>query len=716
MSRRKKHKSSNKNQKLKDQITAAIRKIFKESPDEQLNYKQVSSRLNISDGQERQLVLKCLNRLASQGYLNEFSRGNFVLNLEKVDQTGVIDATSSGNGYIILDDDSSDVFVQKKNMNRALHGDTVRFDIIGKKRGKKEGKVLEVIERDAKFLVGTISKSQKFAFLKTDNHKLNIDLFITLDKLNGATEGDKVIARMTSWPKGVDNPYGEVVEVLGKQGDNFAEMMSILHKNDIEATFPKEVMSEAENIGIELDKEEIKKRRDFRDILTFTIDPWDAKDFDDALSFKTLENGHFEVGIHIADVSHYVTPDSEMDKEAVKRGNSTYLVDRVIPMLPEQLSNIACSLRPNEDKYTFSAVFELDGDGKIYEEWFGRGVIHSDKRFAYEDAQEVIEGRDDTLKVPITTLDSIAKKLRKKRLGGGALNIESEETRFKLDDKGNPIEVVTKISKDANKLIEEFMLLANKKVARYVGFVKGQSASNTNFIYRVHDKPDEAKIQTLNVFLEKFGYDLNIKSMDEVAKKLNNLFVRVRETPEFSLIQSMAIRSMAKATYETVNIGHYGLNFDFYTHFTSPIRRYADLMVHRILADKLDGKNINYGNKLQEVCKHISTTERKSVDAERESNKFFQAKYMQDKVGEVFDGTVSGLADFGMFVRIDANSCEGMISIGALPDDIYYFDADAFQIVGRKTKEKFNFGDKVSVRVKEVDLFKKQINLELEGW
>lgn len=712
MSRGKKRRKSPAT-KLKIQLKQAIRLIFEKNQEEQQDYKQISEKLQISDSHTRKLVLSVLNSLKEEGYLLEFSRGNFCLNLTNKNIIGTMDATSRGGGYVVVEGMDQDIYIHAKNMNRALHGDTVKVDLFTKVKGKPEGAVVEVVERKLKHFVGVLEVSKKFAFLITDNQRMNIDLFIPLDKLNGAKDGDKVMARITSWPTGVDSPYGEVEEVLGRPGDNDAEMIGILIKNDLEISFPANVLEAASEVTIELDEEEIKRRRDMRDVLTFTIDPFDAKDFDDALSFKRLENGNIEVGIHIADVSHYVTPDSAMDKEALKRGNSTYLVDRVIPMLPEQLSNVACSLRPHEDKYTFSVVVEIDEDGKVYKEWFGRTVIHSDHRFAYEDAQEVIEGKSDTLKDEICTLDKIAKKLRKKRLKSGALSIESEELRFKLDDKGEPVEVVHKVSKDANKLIEEFMLLANRKVAHYVGELKGKKESNTNFIYRVHDKPDALKIQTFAVFIDKFGYDLKFKNMDEVSGKLNSLFGQTRNTPEHSLIQTMAIRSMAKATYETVNIGHYGLAFSHYTHFTSPIRRYADLVAHRLLQDKLDGKEANHGNKLQEICKHISAQERKSTDAERDSNKYFQVKFVKDKIGQIFEGTVSGLADFGLFVRMDENYCEGMVTINSIPGDNFYFDADRFAIIGRKTRDEFNFGDKVKVQIVGVDPHKRQIDLEI---
>lgn len=712
MSRRNKNTNSPK-KKLKTQLKAGIRLLFEEHSDESLDHKIISDKLQVNDSHTRKLVLTCLNELKSEGFLNEFSRGKFALNLDNQGLRGEVDAVSRGGAYLVSEGEKNDVYVHASNMNHALHGDTVEFNLIPGKRNKKEGRITKIIERKSNYFVGVLKESKKFAFLITDNIKMNIDLYIPLDKLNGAKDGDKVLGRLTSWPKGVDNPFGEIVERLGRPGENEAEMKGVLIKNDIRIDFPQKVVEAAENVGTELDPEEIKRRRDLRDTLTFTIDPWDAKDFDDALSFKKLENGHFEVGIHIADVGQYVQPGTEMDKEAEKRGNSTYLVDRVIPMLPEQLSNVACSLRPNEDKYTFSAIFELDNNGKIHNEWFGKTVTHSDKRMAYEDAQEIIEGKKDPLQEAVLTLDGIAKILRTKRLNNGALHINSEEVRFKLDEHGAPVEVVKKVAKDANKLIEEFMLLANKRVARYVGKVEGKSTSNTDFVYRVHDKPDPAKIHTFSVFVEKFGYDISFKNMEEVAPKLNKLFDQVKERSEYGLIQTMAIRSMAKAVYDTVNSGHYGLAFDYYTHFTSPIRRYADLMVHRILLDKINGKKANYGNRLKEVCKHISAQERKSIDAERESNKYFQVKFLSDHVGEVFEGTVSGLADFGMFIQLDENYCEGMITLQALPGDHFYFDADRFMIVGRNSGKKYNFGDKVTVQVVGVDSFKRQINFEI---
>ncbi len=707
-------KNSKVKKKNKKNLASAIRAIFKQQPDQQFNYKQISGLLSISDKNTRKLILSILNDLKNESFLNEFSRGSFILNdTFQNNLTGKLDATSRGAGYVISEASEQDIYIAPKHINHALHGDEVEVEIIARRKNKIEGTITKIIERKTSHFVGTLDVQKKFAFLQLDNQKISQDIFIPLDKLKGGKDGQKALVRMTSWPKGVDSPYGEVTEILGNPGNNDTEMLSILMKNEFEIKFPQAVVEEAENVGIELDPSEIKKRKDLRNTLTFTIDPFDAKDFDDAISYNQLKNGNIELGVHIADVSHYVRPDTAMDQEALKRGNSVYLEDRVIPMLPEQLSNVACSLRPHEDKYTFSAIFEIDKNDKVVSEWFGKGVIHSDFRFAYEDAQAIIEGDKHEIDEEIKVLDGIAKRLRKKRLTNGALSINSEEVSFILDDDGEPIRVVNKVQKDANKLIEEFMLLANRRAATFAGKLPKNKGSDKNFIYRCHDKPDLGKIETFKVFIDKFGYDFTFRDYNDIAKNLNKLFDKVKDTPESGLIQSMAIRSMAKASYETNNIGHFGLAFDYYTHFTSPIRRYADLVVHRIMMDKLHEKQVNYGNQLNEICKHISAQERKAIDAERESNKFFQVKFLKDQVGEIFHGTVSGLADFGLFIKIDENYCEGMATINSLPGDHFYFDANKFRIVGKNTKQEYNFGDHIKVQVKGVDLLKKQIDLEV---
>ena len=711
--RKKNNQYGKKSNKLKQSLMHTVRKMLEKQPEQVYSHKQICDMVDAKDGALRTLVFTVLKELVNQDFLTGVSYDTFKLNTknQKIVE-GTISITSKGFGFVTIEGESADVFIPESKTQQALNGDRVKIQILSQNKKKAEGQVIEVIERERTQFVGTIQMHDKFAFLLPDNVKMNTDIYIPKEKLNGAKDGEKALVRITVWPKSAGNPYGEVVEILGKPGSNDTEMISILCNNGIDYKFPNEVISEAEYVGMDLDPEEILKRIDYRSITTFTIDPLDAKDFDDALSFKILENGHFEIGIHIADVSHYVTPGSAMDTEALKRSNSVYLVDRVIPMLPEQLSNLACSLRPHEDKYSFSAVFEMDEKGKVYNEWFGKTVIHSDRRFTYEEAQEIIEGKDGDFKDEILTLDKIAKILRGYRLKNGALNIESEEMRFKLDENGVPIDIVIKTSKDAHKLIEEFMLLANRKVAEFIGkAAKGKDP--IPFVYRCHDKPDATKIGMFSIFIDKFGYKVNFDNPEEISKNINKLLNDIRLTNEYSLIQTMAIRSMAKATYETTNIGHYGLAFQNYTHFTSPIRRYADLIVHRILQEELTHKKHRYGSALDDVCKRISRMERKAVDAERESTKFFQVLFVQDKIGQEFTGTVSGLADFGMFVKMDENQCEGLVPMNDIPGDRFYFDQAKFSIVGAKTGKEFNFGDKVNVRIYEVHLGKRQIDLEL---
>ncbi|GAB5417151.1 MAG: ribonuclease R [Crocinitomicaceae bacterium] len=710
MSKRKKSP----NKKLKHSLTQTIRKVFTQNTETNLTHKQVCHLIDVRDAALRKLVFQCLEDLAKQGFLQKSGHSVYGLNRQSNAMIGTLQITPRGAGFVVLDDPAySDVFIHPKNLNQSLGGDRVTVQITKKGSSRNEGVILSVEERERTQFVGTIQEEEKFAFLVPDNARVGTDIFIPKAKLNGAKNGDKALVRITAWPQSADNPYGEVIENLGNSGGNDVEMISILVNNGIDYAFPDAVMSEAEQVGMELDPKEVERRRDFRDIDTFTIDPHDAKDFDDALSFKRLENGNIEVGVHIADVSHYVRPGSAMDAEALKRSNSVYLVDRVIPMLPEQLSNMACSLRPNEDKFSFSAVFEMDESGKIYKEWFGKTVIHSNRRFSYEQAQEIIEGADGDYRDEILILDKIAKILRKRRLKSGAMNIESEEVRFSLGDDGYPDKVVIKTSKDANKLIEEFMLLANKNVAKHIAKPHDKNAPKIPFIYRCHDKPSPEKIALFDMFVQKFGYEIDLTDERSISKKINALLQDIRLKNEYSIIQSMAIRSMAKATYETQNIGHYGLAFEHYTHFTSPIRRYADLIVHRVLFESLHNKKLTYGNDLNDVAKRISRMERKAVEAERESTKYFQTLFVVDKIGQEFEGTVSGIAEFGMFVKMTENYCEGMVPMAQIPGDRFYFDADSFAIVGSKTKDTYNIGDPVKVRIYEVSVRKRQIDLEV---
>lgn len=709
MSRRKEKKP----QKLKSSLSQVIRTIFSKHPETSLNHKQVCNLLDVRENALRKLVFDVLQEQVKLGYLRQAGYGIFQLNSSENFVEGTIQITLRGSGFVIpFDDTLSDIFIAPHNLHQALDGDRVKVQITKQGKNRNEGVIIEIVERERTQFVGTIEIHERFAFLLPDNSRVGTDIFIPLEKLRGAKHGEKALVKITAWPKSAESPYGEVLETLGKPGSNEVEMVSILVNQGIEYTFPEEVLSEAEVIPMELDQEEVAKRRDFRPITTFTIDPQDARDFDDALSFRRVENGNIEIGIHIADVSHYVRPNSAMDNEALKRSNSVYLVDRVIPMLPEQLSNMACSLRPNEDKFSFSCVVEMDEQGTVYDHWFGKTVIHSDRRFSYEEAQEIIEGKEGDYKDEILILDKIAKILRKRRLKNGAMNIESEEMRFKLDEEGQPIEVMIKTSKDANKLIEEFMLLANRLVATFIGKpVEGKE--KIPFVFRCHDEPDAEKVGLFNLFIQKFGYEIEFQNPRQISKNINALLEKIKTTGEYSLIQTMAIRSMAKASYETVNIGHYGLAFDYYTHFTSPIRRYADLVVHRIVQEELTSRKHRYGKELDDVCKRISRMERKAIEAERESTKYFQTLFVLDKIGQEFHGIVSGIAEFGMFVKMDENKCEGMIPMNEIPGDRFRFDADKYCIVGAKTGKEYNFGDKVLVRIYEVSPRKRQIDLEL---
>ena len=697
---------------MKATLTHVVRKVFEKNPDSVLSHKQVCVLIDVRENALRNLVFEILEELSKDGTIKRTAHAVYTSGIKEDVFEGFIELTARGAGFVVTDDEQEDIYVAPQNIGQSLNGDRVKVRVFKRGKSRMEGEIVAVLSRERTQFVGTIETHDKFAFLVPDNLKSGTDIYIPKEKLSGAKNGDKALVKITVWPKSSKNPYGEVVEVLGKPGSNDTEMISILCNNGIDYKFPQEVLEEAELIGMALDPTEVAKRRDFRDITTFTIDPADAKDFDDALSFKKLENGNIEIGVHIADVSYYVQPGSAMDKEALKRSNSVYLVDRVVPMLPEQLSNLACSLRPKEDKFSFSAVFEMDETGKVYGKWFGKTVIHSNRRFSYEEAQEIIEGKTGDFQEEILILDKIAKILRNARLKNGALNIESEEMRFKLDEKGHPEEVVIKTSKDAHKLIEEFMLLANKKVAVFIAEPK-KGRDVIPFVYRVHDKPDIDKIALFNVFIDKFGYKLDFSHPDQIAKSINKLLGDIRLTNEYSLIQTMAIRSMARATYETKNIGHYGLAFEFYTHFTSPIRRYADLVVHRIVQEELTHQKHRYGKELDEVCKRISRMERKAVDAERESTKYFQTLFVQDHIGEEFIGTVSGIAEFGLFVKMDENYCEGMVPMLEIPGDRFSFDAEKYRIIGNKTKKEYNFGDKVRVKISDVNPRKRQINLEL---
>lgn len=710
----KKNKKDKKKTNLKGSLVVAIQKVFEKNEDSEFTHQQICTLLDLKDGALRKLAFTLLQELKEKNVIKGISHNTFILNKQTSNSyvEGYLDLNIRGAGFVKADGFDRDIYIDKKAVGKAIGGDKVKVRIIREGKTRVEGEIVEVIERERTHFVGVLQMHDTFAFLIPDNQRVGTDVFIPKEKLNGAKNGEKVLVKITVWPKTASNPYGEVVERLGQRTANDTEMISILVNQGIDYVFPQEVIAESELVTMDLEEDEIARRRDMRDALTVTIDPFDAKDFDDALSISTLENGELEIGVHIADVSHYVRPGSPMDKEALHRSNSVYLVDRVVPMLPEQLSNFACSLRPNEDKYSFSVVFKMDKAGKINHVWFGKTVTHSNRRYSYEEVQEMIEGKEGEYKEELMTLNRIAQHYRKKRLDKGALNIESEEMRFKLDEDKNPIEVIIKTSKEAHKLIEEFMLLANRYVAEFIG-KPSKDRDPIPFIYRVHDKPDLAKIELFKVFIDKFGYEVDSSNIDSIASSINALLDDVRYKNEYSIIQSMAIRSMAKAVYDTDNIGHFGLAFEYYTHFTSPIRRYADLMVHRILQEELTTKKHLYGSALEDVSKRISRNERKAADAERESTKYFQTIFVLDKIGEEFEGTVSGITEFGMYVRMDENHCEGMVQMSQIPGDKFYFDDLKYRIIGQNDKKEYNLGDKVKVKIYEVSPKKRQIDLEI---
>jgi ribonuclease R len=695
-------------------LTKLITDVFEKSGNKPLNYKQVASKLNLHDDETRSLILEVLKEESRKGILQEPEKGKFILKQLKTFVTGKVDMTSDGSAYIVSEDEfEEDIYVAPRKLRNALHGDIVKVYVYAKNRGrKKDGEVVEILQRAKMDFTGIIKLSDRFAFFVPDDRKMLHDIFIPLDGLNGAKDGYKAIAKIVDWPEDAKNPIGEITHVLGKQGENNAEMNAILADYGFPLAFPDEVEKQAESIKEEITKEEIARRRDFREVLTFTIDPADAKDFDDAISFQKLKNGNVEVGVHIADVSHYVKPGSALDKEAFERGTSVYLVDRVIPMLPERLSNGLCSLRPNEDKLCFSAVFELDNDANVIEQWFGRTIIHSDTRFSYEDAQEILENKSGTHSEELLKLNELAYILRERKFKHGAISFESVEIKFRLDDQGKPLGVYVKERKDAHKLIEDFMLLANKKVAEFVA-KKGKGKQKLTFVYRSHDSPKEDALLNFSQFASKFGYKIDISSGRETARSLNFLMADVEGKKEQNVLTQLAIRSMAKAVYTTKKHSHYGLAFDYYTHFTSPIRRYPDVMVHRLLELYLaEGKSVNE-EEYEKMSIHSSQMEKKAADAERASVKYKQAEFLQNNIGEEFNGIISGLTEWGMYVEIISNKCEGMIRLRDLNDDFYVLDEKNYCIIGQRRKKKYQLGDEVTIMVKKVDLGKRQIDFTL---
>ena len=681
-------------------LTNTILSILKKDRNQSFNYKQIAAKLDVKDASSRNQIIKTLAKLAAKQDIEQVERGKFKAIINSEYHTGILDLAAKGNGYIICDAFEDDIFVASNNINKALNGDEVEFHVYKRRnRGKLEGEITNIIKRDKSEYVGVIQIHEKknFAFVVVDSNKMYKDIFVPINKILKAEDGDKVLVKLEDWPEKSDSPNGKVIQVLGKPGDHNTEIHSILAEYGLPIEFPHEVEDFANKIDTSITAEEIAKRRDMRKDLTFTIDPKDAKDFDDALSFKILDNGLFEIGIHIADVSHYLQEGTVLDDEAYERATSVYLVDRVVPMLPEVLSNNACSLRPHEEKYTFSAVFQINDKAEIKNEWFGRTVTYSDARFAYEEAQVIIETNtndipkeisitgkayktDQSIVDAILKMDELAKIMRNKRMSSGAISFDKVEVKFDLDEKANPIGVFFKTSKDANKLIEEFMLLANRKVSEFIGKQK------KTFVYRVHDEPDDSKLATLKNVVSKFGYKLNFTDRKNVSASLNNLLKEVHGKKEQNLVDTLTIRTMSKAEYTTNNIGHYGLSFDYYSHFTSPIRRYPDVMAHRLLQHYLDGGNSVSKDAYEDKCNHSSNMENLATKAERDSIKYMQIRFMEDHKDDQFVGVISGVTDWGIYVEIISNKCEGMVSVRDMKDDHYAFDQEQYAMVGRNTK------------------------------
>jgi len=707
-------KKKNINPSVKQVLTQLVLDVFEQNGKEALNYKQVAAKLNIREPESRETILEILKEEATKDTLQEISPGKFKVLELKTFVEGKVDMTSEGSAFIVTDDEfENDIFVAPRKLRNALNGDRVKVYVYAKSKGKrKEGEVIEIITRAKMEFTGIVKLSERFAFFVPDDRKMLHDIFIPLGDLNGAKNGMKAVATITDWPSEAKNPIGRIKTVLGVQGENDTEMNAILADYGFPLSFPAEVERDAEEISDVITPEEIAKRRDFRDVLTITIDPYDAKDFDDAISYKKLENGNFEVGVHIADVAHYIIPDSELDKEAYDRGTSVYLVDRVIPMLPERLSNGLCSLRPHEDKLCFAAVFELDEAGHVLTEWFGKTVIHSNRRFTYEEVQEVIETSQGEYVEEIHQLNALAYKLREQKFKNGAISFESTEVKFKLDETGKPIGVFVKERKDAHKLIEDFMLLANRKVAEFVS-KKGKGKKKYTFVYRAHDAPNPETLGNFAQFAARFGYKINMKSDREIARSLNHLMADVEGKKEQNVLTQLAIRSMAKAVYTTKSSSHYGLAFDHYTHFTSPIRRYPDVMVHRLLLHYLNGGESANAEHYEALCKHSSEKEKKAADAERASVKYKQAEYLKDHIGSIYSGVISGVTEWGMYVQITENNCEGMIRLRDIADDFYTWDEKNYAIIGQRKKKVYQLGDEIRIKVKNVDLTKKQIDFSL---
>lgn len=716
-----------KKKKIDRNIQAKVLSVFKASSSKTFNYKQIASKLSVNDTQGRNAIIKSLGKLTAQKILKQASPGKYTLSVDQNNyREGIIDVNSSGNGYLLMPEGVDDIFIARRNLNRAFNGDLVLvYPLNRKKSGRKEGEVVEVLERKQQNFIGILDRKKEFGFVNTRGNKMYTDFFIEATELKDFNDGEKVVVEFKEWPKRASSPFGKIKKSLGQPGELNTEMHAIMFDYGFPEEFPSHVEKFTQKLNTSIEENEIARRRDFRNKTTFTIDPVTAKDFDDAISFFPLPDNKTEIGIHIADVSHYVQPNSVLDEEAYDRATSVYLVDRVVPMLPEMLSNGVCSLRPREEKYTFSAVFVVDENMQIEKEWFGKTVIFSDHRFSYDEVQFILDTEDNKVNAEVSLtdksytvseeifsalikLDVFAKKLRKTRMSKGALSFDRVEVKFNLDSQDNPESIYFKSSKDAHKLVEEFMLLANRRVAEFIGKQKPKKP----FVYRVHDLPDEDKLINLKNIASNLGYQLNLESKN-INGSLNNLLQESNGKREQQLIDTLTIRSMSKAVYTTENIGHYGLAFEHYTHFTSPIRRYPDVLVHRLVASYMNEHNQINPKALEEACIHSSNREQLATKAERDSIKYMQVKFMEDKIDQSFNGVISGVTDRGIYVEIIENKCEGLVKISEIKGDYFIYDEQSHSLVGEKTQKNYQLGDLVQITVKKADLLRRQLDFIL---
>ena len=710
---KKKEKKAGKRMKKKE-LSKAVLDFFHAKQDEVISLKYIFSELKLTTHPLKMLCMDILSDLLADDYITEVDKNKYKLNNHGIEMTGTFQRKSNGKNSFIPEGGGDPIFVAERNSAHAMNNDKVRIAFYAKRRGcEAEGEVIEILQRANDTFVGTLEVEKSYAFLVTENRTLANDIFIPKDKLKGGKTGDKAVVKVTEWPDKAKNPIGQVLDILGKAGDNTTEMHAILAEFGLPYVYPQSVEKAADKIPAEISAEEIARREDFRKVTTFTIDPKDAKDFDDALSIRPLKDGLWEVGVHIADVTHYVKEGSIIDKEAEKRATSVYLVDRTIPMLPERLCNFICSLRPNEEKLAFSAIFDITEKGEVRDSRIVHTVIESDRRFTYEEAQQIIETKEGDFKDEILMLDTIAKALREKRFTAGAINFDRYEGKFEIDEKGKPISVYFKESKDANKLVEEFMLLANRTVAEKIG--KAPKGKKPKVLpYRIHDLPDPEKLDNLAQFIARFGYRLRTSgTKTDVSKSINHLLDDIQGKKEENLIETVSIRAMQKARYSTHNIGHYGLAFDYYTHFTSPIRRFPDMMVHRLVTRYMDGGRSVSETKYEDLCDHSSNMEQIAANAERASIKYKQVEFMSERLGQTYDGVISGVTEWGLYVELNENKCEGMIPIRDLDDDYYEFDEKNYCLRGRRKNRIYSLGDAITVKVARANLEKKQLDFAL---